>query len=58
MSATGRGRRRREISGSLARVYQNANQERPREYWDYEALTVEWGCVVALATDRSARSAR
>jgi len=43
MSATGRGRRRREISGSLAGVYQNANQERPREYWDYEALTVEWG---------------
>ena len=29
----------------LPRVYANVNGERPREYWDYEALAVEWGCV-------------
>ena len=28
---------------SRARVYADANVDRPREYWDYEALTVEWG---------------
>jgi len=31
------------LSGSIARVYPNINAERPREYWDYEALSVEWG---------------
>lgn len=31
------------MSGSIARVYPNINAERPREYWDYEALSVEWG---------------
>jgi casein kinase II subunit alpha len=28
---------------SRARVYADANVDRPRDYWDYEALTVEWG---------------
>jgi len=26
-----------------ARVYCDVNQHRPREYWNYEALTVQWG---------------
>jgi casein kinase II subunit alpha len=34
---------RRDASASLSAVYAHANDEKPREYWDYEALTVEWG---------------
>jgi len=29
--------------GSLPRLYQDANVTRPREYWDYETLAVNWG---------------
>ena len=36
-------RRRREMSGSKARVYTNVLSQRENEYWDYEALNVEWG---------------
>eukprot|EP00730_Choanoeca_flexa_P017684 TRINITY_DN8548_c0_g2_i3.p1 TRINITY_DN8548_c0_g2~~TRINITY_DN8548_c0_g2_i3.p1 ORF type:complete len:349 (+),score=78.19 TRINITY_DN8548_c0_g2_i3:165-1211(+) len=36
-------RKRRELSGSKARVYTDVNTQKPREYWDYEQLTVEWG---------------
>jgi casein kinase II subunit alpha len=28
---------------SRSRVYPDVNAERPRDYWDYEALTVNWG---------------
>ncbi|GAB9467424.1 hypothetical protein Gpo141_00004769, partial [Globisporangium polare] len=28
---------------SRARVYCDVNETRPREYWDYENLTVTWG---------------
>jgi len=28
---------------SKARVYADVNVVRPKEYWDYEALTVQWG---------------
>mmetsp|Transcript_7333 Transcript_7333/g.21674 ORF Transcript_7333/g.21674 Transcript_7333/m.21674 type:complete len:217 (-) Transcript_7333:263-913(-) len=28
---------------SRARVYADVNAQRPRDYWDYEALTVNWG---------------
>merc|ERR1712072_448385 len=28
---------------SRARVYADANAVQPREYWDYDALVVEWG---------------
>ncbi|KAJ8427631.1 hypothetical protein Cgig2_010893 [Carnegiea gigantea] len=28
---------------SKARVYADVNIHRPREYWDYESLTVQWG---------------
>jgi hypothetical protein len=27
----------------IHRVYADVNVHRPREYWDYEALTVNWG---------------
>ena len=28
---------------SRARVFADVNVHRPREYWDYENLTVQWG---------------
>lgn len=28
---------------SKARVYTDVNVIRPKEYWDYESLTVQWG---------------
>lgn len=28
---------------SRARVYADVNVKRPREYWDYENLTITWG---------------
>ena len=28
---------------SVNRVYADVNVHRPRDYWDYEALTVNWG---------------
>ena len=34
---------RREGVVSRARVYADVNTARPREYWDYEALSVTWG---------------
>lgn len=30
---------------SRARVYADVNTERPKEYWDYENMTLQWGCV-------------
>ncbi|RZC11865.1 Casein kinase II subunit alpha-1 isoform B [Glycine soja] len=42
-------RHRTQISGSTrpamskARVYTDVNVLRPKEYWDYESLTVQWG---------------
>ena len=27
----------------FCRVYADVNVHRPRDYWDYEALTVNWG---------------
>ncbi|XP_024036162.1 casein kinase II subunit alpha-2 isoform X2 [Citrus clementina] len=34
---------RRSGAPSKARVYSDINVVRPREYWDYESLTVQWG---------------
>eukprot|EP00850_Spirogloea_muscicola_P019970 SM000203S06146 [mRNA] locus=s203:76758:83557:+ [translate_table: standard] len=34
---------KREGSMSKARVYTDINVQRPKDYWDYEALTVQWG---------------
>jgi len=31
------------MSVSKARVYTDVNTQRPREYWDYEALQLNWG---------------
>lgn len=28
---------------SQSRVYADVNAHKPREYWDYESLLVEWG---------------
>jgi casein kinase II subunit alpha len=28
---------------NIPRLYADVNQQRPREYWDYEALSVNWG---------------
>ena len=28
---------------SKARVFADVNVHRPKEYWDYESLTVQWG---------------
>ncbi|GMH14825.1 hypothetical protein Nepgr_016666 [Nepenthes gracilis] len=33
----------RETTMSKARVYADVNVIRPREYWDYESLTAQWG---------------
>ena len=30
-------------TGSRAKVYADVNVHKPREYWDYENLTVTWG---------------
>ncbi|KAI5417926.1 Casein kinase II subunit alpha-4, partial [Lathyrus oleraceus] len=34
---------RRPGASSKARVYADINVVRPKEYWDYETLTVQWG---------------
>ncbi|XP_057414999.1 casein kinase II subunit alpha-like [Lotus japonicus] len=34
---------RRPGASSKARVYADVNVVRPKEYWDYETLTVQWG---------------
>eukprot|EP00051_Salpingoeca_urceolata_P008325 m.105110 g.105110 ORF g.105110 m.105110 type:complete len:343 (-) comp15691_c0_seq1:80-1108(-) len=36
-------RQRRTLSGSKARVYAEVNSLRPREYWEYESIVIEWG---------------
>jgi len=47
---------------SKARVYADVNVLRPKEYWDYEALTVQWGYVLSsppsLARELSSRVLR
>lgn len=35
--------KKKDITMSRARVYADVNVHRPRDYWDYEALTVNWG---------------
>mmetsp|Transcript_19709 Transcript_19709/g.64087 ORF Transcript_19709/g.64087 Transcript_19709/m.64087 type:complete len:371 (-) Transcript_19709:96-1208(-) len=34
---------RRSTAMSKSRVYTDVNVNRPREYWDYESLAVDWG---------------
>ncbi|GJM96720.1 hypothetical protein PR202_ga13582 [Eleusine coracana subsp. coracana] len=38
-----RARRHPGGAASLARVYADANAQRPKEYWDYESLDIQWG---------------
>ncbi len=28
---------------SISRVYADVNVDNPKEYWDYENLSIEWG---------------
>lgn len=42
--ATGKAVRQRGAE-SKARVYADVNEKMPKDYWDYEALEVQWGCV-------------
>ncbi|KAA3474002.1 casein kinase II subunit alpha-like [Gossypium australe] len=37
---------RRPGAPSKSRVYADVNVIRPKEYWDYELLTVQWGLVI------------
>jgi casein kinase II subunit alpha len=39
----GRATRHPEAAASVARVYADANAQRPKEYWDYESLDIQWG---------------
>merc|ERR1712032_1049599 len=41
--ATARHKNRNRIIASRARVYPDVNRNRPQEYWDYEALQIQWG---------------
>lgn len=46
MSFWGAGANKRNRSRKMrnrASVYADVNQHRPREYWNYEALTIQWG---------------
>ena len=35
-----------EVDQSVSRVYANANLERPREYYEYDKLQVQWGYIL------------
>lgn len=39
-------RNRNRTLRNRASVYTDVNQHRPREYWNYEALTIQWGYVI------------
>lgn len=36
---------------SRARVYADVNVTRPRDYWDYETLSIQWGCAGPACID-------
>lgn len=44
MSAARQRNRHRAVK-SRARVYADVNQHRPKEYWNYDQLVVNWGCA-------------
>lgn len=37
---------RRAGAPSKARVYADVNVVRPKDYWDYESLAVQWGYII------------
>ncbi|KAL6894140.1 hypothetical protein ACP4OV_008238 [Aristida adscensionis] len=39
----GRATRHPGGASSVARVYADANEQQPKEYWDYESLDIQWG---------------
>ena len=43
---------------SIARVYADVNTSRPQEYWDYEALTIQWGRQDDYSVVRKVRLSR
>jgi len=43
MPRFGRATRHPGAAASVARVYADANAQRPKEYWDYESLDIQWG---------------
>jgi casein kinase II subunit alpha len=43
MPPIGRPTRHPGGASSVARVYADVNSQQPKEYWDYEALDIEWG---------------
>lgn len=43
VSTSSSARNKNRTVKNRARVYWDVNQHRPREYWNYEALTVNWG---------------
>ena len=47
-----RNRNRNRPVKSRARVYADVNQHRPKEYWNYDNLVVNWGCVIDAARSR------
>lgn len=44
---------RRPGAPSKARVYADINVIRPKDYWDYESLTVQWGYSCSSASSSS-----
>ena len=46
MSAAQSRRRKRDRVKSMSKIYRDVNEVKPRDYWDYEALKIEWGLVV------------
>ena len=44
----GRAVRRQAAGASLARCYTDVNTYMPKNYWDYEGLTVQWGYVLHM----------
>ncbi|XP_028555123.1 casein kinase II subunit alpha-2-like [Dendrobium catenatum] len=48
-----------EIEGSAsiskARVYADVNVIHPKEYWDYESLTVQWGKISPVLREKHRR---
>lgn len=48
MSYWGQGGNRKNRTRKLknrASIYADVNAQRPRDYWNYEALTIQWGYV-------------
>ena len=47
---SGGGRTKTRTVKNRARVYADVNQHRPREYWTYDAVPIQWGYVFKFQT--------